>query len=124
MDLTSHVLKICDFGSAKKLVKGESNLSYVCSRYYRAPELELGYQYYTAKSDVWSAGCVIAEMVLGVPIFLSESATEHMAMIIAKLGTPSPTEMEALNPEMMSVYDMIPKFKPKEWKSIFPNCDL
>ena len=38
----SHTLKICDFGSAKRLVKGEVNVSYICSRYYRAPELIFG----------------------------------------------------------------------------------
>ena len=37
VDPSVHVLKLCDFGSAKKLVKGEPNVSYICSRYYRAP---------------------------------------------------------------------------------------
>ena len=37
----THMLKLCDFGSAKILVKGEPNVSYICSRYYRAPELLL-----------------------------------------------------------------------------------
>lgn len=91
IDLNTHVVRICDFGSAKKLVKGETNLAYVCSRYYRAPELELGNQYYNNKSDVWSVGAVIAEMAIGTPLFLSESSTEHMAVIISKLGTPSIT---------------------------------
>ena len=38
----SHILKVCDFGSAKRLKKGEVNVSYICSRYYRAPELIFG----------------------------------------------------------------------------------
>lgn len=42
VDPRSHVLKLCDFGSAKKLIKGEPNISYICSRYYRAPELMYG----------------------------------------------------------------------------------
>ena len=41
------VLKLCDFGSAKKLVSGEPNVSYICSRYYRAPELIFGATEYT-----------------------------------------------------------------------------
>lgn len=41
-DSESLILKLCDFGSAKKLVKGESNIAYICSRYYRAPELIFG----------------------------------------------------------------------------------
>lgn len=43
------VLKLCDFGSAKTLIKGEPNVSYICSRYYRAPELIFGAIDYTTK---------------------------------------------------------------------------
>ena len=39
IDPRNHSLKMCDFGSAKKLVPGDTNISYICSRYYRAPEL-------------------------------------------------------------------------------------
>lgn len=42
VDASSHIVKLCDFGSAKQLVKGEPNISYICSRYYRAPELIFG----------------------------------------------------------------------------------
>ena len=55
-DPNSHVLKLCDFGSAKKLVKGEPNVSYICSRYYRAPELIFGNSDYTTSIDTWSVG--------------------------------------------------------------------
>jgi serine/threonine protein kinase len=65
VDPSCHILKICDFGSAKKLQKGEDSVSYICSRYYRAPELLLGKKNYTEMIDVWSAGCVFAEMLLG-----------------------------------------------------------
>ena len=49
-------LKLCDFGSAKALVKGEPNVAYICSRYYRAPELIFGSTDYTTAIDVWSQG--------------------------------------------------------------------
>lgn len=65
VDTTHHVLKLCDFGSAKRLVKGEPNVSYICSRYYRAPELIFGATEYTPAIDIWSSGCVAAEMLLG-----------------------------------------------------------
>ena len=65
VDTSSHVLKICDFGSAKQLIKGEPNVSYICSRYYRAPELIFGNSNYSTYIDVWSVGCVIAEIMLG-----------------------------------------------------------
>ena len=46
-------------------VKGEPNISYICSRYYRAPELIFGATEYTSAIDIWSAGCVLAELLLG-----------------------------------------------------------
>jgi serine/threonine protein kinase len=55
----SNKLVMCDFGSAKKLVIGEPNIAYICSRCYRAPELIFGATQYTTQIDMWSAGCVI-----------------------------------------------------------------
>ena len=49
VDLNSGILKLCDFGSAKILVENEPNVSYICSRYYRAPELIFGATNYTTK---------------------------------------------------------------------------
>lgn len=46
-------------------VKGEPNISYICSRYYRAPELIFGATEYATAIDIWSAGCVLAELLLG-----------------------------------------------------------
>ena len=65
LNMATGVLKLCDFGSAKILVKGEPNVSYICSRYYRAPELIFGATDYGQSIDVWSIGCVIAELILG-----------------------------------------------------------
>ena len=56
VDTKTHVLKICDFGSAKILAPTEPNISYICSRYYRAPELIFGAVHYTTAIDVWSTG--------------------------------------------------------------------
>jgi glycogen synthase kinase 3 beta len=56
LDPETHILKLCDFGSAKFLVKGEPNVSYICSRYYRAPELIFGSTNYTTAIDIWSEG--------------------------------------------------------------------
>lgn len=46
-------------------VNGEANISYICSRYYRAPELIFGATEYSTSIDIWSAGCVLAELLLG-----------------------------------------------------------
>lgn len=46
-------------------IPGEPNISYICSRYYRAPELIFGATEYTTAIDMWSAGCVMAELLMG-----------------------------------------------------------
>lgn len=86
---TTWQLLICDFGSAKKLVKGEPNLAYICSRCYRAPELIFGSTDYNTQIDMWSAGCILVEMVLLEPIFRSDSNIDQLVEIIKVLGTPS-----------------------------------
>ena len=89
VDPATHILKLCDFGSAKRLIKGEPNVSYICSRYYWAPELIFGCTDYTPAIDVWSVGCVIAELLLGQPLFPGESGVDQLVEIIKVLGTPT-----------------------------------
>lgn len=84
-------LVICDFGSAKKLVRGEPNIAYICSRCYRAPELIFGCTTYTTMIDIWSAGCVLLEMLKGQPFFVGESNLDQLVEIIKIMGTPSKT---------------------------------
>ncbi|VAH75592.1 unnamed protein product [Triticum turgidum subsp. durum] len=86
------------FGSAKVLVKGEPNISYICSRYYRAPELIFGATEYTTAIDIWSAGCVLAELMLGQPLFPGESGVDQLVEIIKVLGTPTREEIKCMNP--------------------------
>ena len=70
-------VKICDLGAAKVLdLDKHMNTPYVVSRYYRAPELIFGRTHYTNAVDIWSAGCVIAELILGQPIFPGESGVD------------------------------------------------
>lgn len=61
-------LQICDFGSAKVL-KETLKSPYVVSMYYRAPELYLNYPHYDYWVDIWSFGCILAEMFTHEPIF-------------------------------------------------------
>lgn len=82
VDPASHVLKLCDFGSAKMLAPGESNIAYICSRYYRAPELIFGATEYTSAIDIWSVGCVLAELIIGRPLFAGESGVDQLVEII------------------------------------------
>jgi glycogen synthase kinase 3 beta len=119
VDPNTHILKLCDFGSAKKLVKGEPNISYICSRYYRAPELIFGATDYTTQVDVWSTGCVIAEIILGCPVFPGESASDQLVEIIKILGTPSKNQILAMNNEATEF--KFPQIKAYPWVKIFRN---
>jgi serine/threonine protein kinase len=85
VDPETHVLKLCDFGSAKMLSPGESNIAYICSRYYRAPELIFGATEYTSTIDIWSVGCVLAELIIGRPLFAGESGVDQLVEIIKVL---------------------------------------
>ncbi|KAL0215607.1 hypothetical protein P9112_007791 [Eukaryota sp. TZLM1-RC] len=117
VDPVSGVLKLCDFGSAKRLLPTEGNVAYICSRYYRAPELIFGAAYYTTQVDVWSAGCVIAEIFLGQPLFPGESAVDQLVEIIKVLGTPSPKDIAAMNPDYTDYH--FPSVKHANWSSVF-----
>ena len=96
----SHRLVICDFGSAKKIQSGEKSVAYICSRYYRAPELILEQEKYGPEIDIWSIGCVMAEMFMGEPIFPGTSSKDQMLQIIRVLGTPNPSETKAMSPDV------------------------
>ncbi|KAG2245697.1 hypothetical protein Bca52824_085325 [Brassica carinata] len=113
----THQVKLCDFGSAKVLVKGEPNISYICSRYYRAPELIFGATEYTTAIDVWSAGCVLAELLLGQPLFPGESRVDQLVEIIKVLGTPTREEIKCMNPNYTDF--KFPQIKAHPWHKVF-----
>eukprot|EP01038_Epipyxis_sp_PR26KG_P004546 gene4546-6417_t len=98
VDPVRQVLKLCDFGSAKAFVKGEPNVAYICSRFYRAPELIFGSTDYHTAIDVWSQGCVFAELLLGAPIFPGSSGIDQLVEIIKVLGTPTKDQLKSMNP--------------------------
>merc|ERR1712046_147441 len=113
----THALKICDFGSAKRLVKGEPNVAYICSRYYRAPELIFGATDYSTVIDLWVLACVTAELILGQPIFPGESGVDQLVEIIKVLGTPTRDELMAMNPNYTEF--KFPQIKPHPWGKVF-----
>ncbi|CAD7704729.1 unnamed protein product [Ostreobium quekettii] len=98
VNMETHQLMLCDFGSAKVLVKGEPNISYICSRYYRAPELIFGATEYTTAIDMWSTGCVMAELMIGQPMFPGESGIDQLVEIVKVLGTPTREQIISMNP--------------------------
>ncbi|CAD6885723.1 unnamed protein product [Tilletia laevis] len=111
------VLKLCDFGSAKILVAGEPNVSYICSRYYRAPELIFGATNYTTNIDIWSTGCVMAELMQGQPLFPGESGIDQLVEIIKILGTPTREQIKTMNPNYME--HKFPQIRPHPFSKVF-----
>ena len=79
-------VKLIDFGSS--CFSAERIYTYIQSRFYRAPEIMLGVPYTTA-IDIWSLGCILAELYTGFPIFPGESEPEQMDLIMEVNGLPS-----------------------------------
>lgn len=120
VDINTHRLVICDFGSAKQLKPGENSVSYICSRYYRAPELILGEENYGCEIDIWSIGCVVAEMFLGEPLFCGKNSKDQFVKIMNVLGTPTEQEIVAMCP---NVNANLPQIKASGLKKRFKNPD-
>ncbi|CAD8062778.1 unnamed protein product [Paramecium sonneborni] len=80
-------IKIIDFGSS--CFEDQRIYTYIQSRYYRAPEVILGIPY-NKSIDMWSFGCILAELYLGYPLFPGENEQEQISFILELLGSPDP----------------------------------
>ncbi|CAI2350292.1 unnamed protein product [Caenorhabditis sp. 36 PRJEB53466] len=89
------LLKICDFGLARLWDRENAqNMTHeVVTQCYRAPELLMGARKYTAAIDVWSVGCILAELLQRRILFEAPSPIEQLDMIIDLFGTPAPDAM-------------------------------
>lgn len=83
------LVKLIDFGSS--CFSHEKIYTYIQSRFYRAPEVMLGIPY-TSAIDMWSLGCILAELATGFPIFPGETEIEQMTLIMELIGQP-PTKL-------------------------------
>ncbi|KAI3384289.1 hypothetical protein SNEBB_005048 [Seison nebaliae] len=90
----NNVVKLCDFGFARQVYRGSSNdlnnkdhphTHYVATRWYRAPELLLNAPY-SFPVDIWSIGCILAEMSNGEPLFKGESDIDQIYKIQCRIG--------------------------------------
>lgn len=88
-------LKICDFGLARGIFPEEELelTEYVVTRWYRAPEIMLGCMKYTKEVDVWSIGCIFAEMMSRKPLFPGQDYIDQLHLIMNALGAPSDQEL-------------------------------
>merc|ERR550539_893899 len=116
-------LKLADFGLARAFgIPLRSYTHEVVTLWYRAPEVLMGSRKYSTPVDIWSVGCIFAEMVNGQPLFPGNSDADQLQKIFKILGTPNETNWPAVTelPEWKTdfqVYELHP------WPNIVPNLD-
>lgn len=99
------LVKLCDFGLARSLYQIQEDsgnpalTEYVATRWYRAPEILLGSQRYTKGVDMWSVGCILAEMLLGKPLFPGTSTINQIERIMNVIPPPSQEDILAIKSE-------------------------
>jgi len=111
-------LKICDFGLARGYYDkddGKENdlTEYVVTRWYRAPEIMCCAKKYDAKVDVWSVGCIMAEILRRKPLFPGDNYIHQLNLIFEALGTPDIDDLDWINNEKALKYIKNLKAKPK-----------
>ena len=97
-------LKICDFGLARTNTEKEFMTEYVVTRWYRAPELLLSCSEYTAAIDIWSVGCIFAELLGRKPIFPGKDYVHQLNLITKVLGSPSEEDLAFVESEKAKRY--------------------
>ena len=86
VNMGTGIVKICDLGSAKVLSSAKAGVTYIGSRYYRAPELLLDVEEYTLAIDMWSLGCIFAELLSGQVLFHAPNNAHMLARQSAIFG--------------------------------------
>mmetsp|Transcript_26306 Transcript_26306/g.25926 ORF Transcript_26306/g.25926 Transcript_26306/m.25926 type:complete len:172 (+) Transcript_26306:336-851(+) len=109
-------LKICDLGLARGYDRETENLTeYVVTRWYRAPEVILNSSMYTKQIDVWSCGCVFAELIGRAPLFPGDDYLDQVQRVIGVLGTPTADDMHFIgNPAARRFISKLPKREKNE----------
>eukprot|EP00931_Biecheleriopsis_adriatica_P078520 TRINITY_DN51979_c0_g1_i1.p1 TRINITY_DN51979_c0_g1~~TRINITY_DN51979_c0_g1_i1.p1 ORF type:complete len:404 (-),score=96.17 TRINITY_DN51979_c0_g1_i1:121-1332(-) len=117
-------LKICDFGLARVSFSKEFQTcpmtEYVCTRWYRAPEVLCSWLDYTTAIDIWSIGCIFAEMLERKPLFPGHNTQHQLQSIINFLGKPQPEELKKIkNDKCRRFIDSLPASTGKPLEEIF-----
>ncbi|XP_012968751.1 cyclin-dependent kinase 3 isoform X2 [Mesocricetus auratus] len=114
-------IKLADFGLARAFgVPMRTYTHEVVTLWYRAPEILLGSKFYSTAVDVWSIGCIFAEMVTGKPLFPGDSEIDQLFRIFRTLGTPS----EATWPGVSQLPDFqgsFPRWTRRRLEEIVPS---
>eukprot|EP00030_Apusomonadida_sp_AF-17_P001581 a1887_57.p1 GENE.a1887_57~~a1887_57.p1 ORF type:complete len:410 (-),score=162.80 a1887_57:18-1220(-) len=120
-------LKICDLGLAR-VAEPEQNhagfmTEYVATRWYRAPEVMLSWAEYTKAMDIWSVGCIFAEMFSRRPIFPGRDFLHQLQLIVAFLGSPLDEDIAAIKSERARKYMLsLPRKAPVDLSRVFPRA--
>ncbi|XP_064600466.1 stress-activated protein kinase JNK-like [Liolophura sinensis] len=114
-------LKILDFGLARTAGTGFQMTPYVVTRYYRAPEVILGMGY-KENVDIWSVGCIMAELIRGGVMFPGSDHIDQWNKIIVQLGTPSQDFMQRLQPMVRNYVENRPRYAGYSFENLFPDC--
>ena len=117
-------LKICDFGLARVSFNDAPSAifwtDYVATRWYRAPELcGSFFSKYTPAIDIWSIGCIFAEMLTGKPLFPGKNVVHQLDLMTDLLGTPPPESIARIRNEKAKRY--LNSMRKKTTNSILPK---
>ncbi|KAG6868540.1 hypothetical protein C0993_001428 [Termitomyces sp. T159_Od127] len=124
-------LKVCDFGLARSVKTAEPSgtetgfmTEYVATRWYRAPEIMLTFKQYTKAIDIWSVGCILAEMLSSKPLFPGRDYHHQLTLILDVLGTPTLDEFYAISTRRSRDYiRALPFRKRRPFAQLFPNAN-
>ncbi|KAJ8747563.1 hypothetical protein K2173_013059 [Erythroxylum novogranatense] len=122
-------LKICDFGLARVAFNDSPTAifwtDYVATRWYRAPELcGSFFSKYTPAIDVWSIGCIFAELLTGKPLFPGKNVVHQLDLMTDLLGTPSAESIARVRNEKARRYlSSMRRKKPIPFSQKFPHAD-
>uniref|UniRef100_A0A4W5MF81 mitogen-activated protein kinase n=1 Tax=Hucho hucho TaxID=62062 RepID=A0A4W5MF81_9TELE len=114
-------LKILDFGLARQT--DTEMTGYVVTRWYRAPEVILNWMHYTQTVDIWSVGCIMAEMLLGKPLFKGNDHLDQLKEIMKITGTPTADFVTKLQSQDARNYiRSLPKVPKKDLHFLFSKA--
>uniref|UniRef100_A0A1A7ZNK0 mitogen-activated protein kinase n=3 Tax=Nothobranchius TaxID=28779 RepID=A0A1A7ZNK0_NOTFU len=93
-------LKILDFGLARHT--DDEMTGYVATRWYRAPEIMLNWMHYNMTVDIWSVGCIMAELLTGRPLFPGTDHIDQLKLIMTLVGRPGQELLDKITSETVS----------------------
>uniref|UniRef100_A0A0E0NNV0 Protein kinase domain-containing protein n=4 Tax=Oryza TaxID=4527 RepID=A0A0E0NNV0_ORYRU len=123
IDRRTNALKLADFGLARAFgIPVRTFTHEVVTLWYRAPEILLGSRQYSTPVDMWSVGCIFAEMVNQKPLFPGDSEIDELFKIFRVLGTPNEQSWPGVSslPDYKSAF---PKWQAQDLATIVPTLD-